>query len=84
MKQEYIIMDSYNSYTSQDLSYGELGEIIEDTCYKGLVITRTYQGFVCVYSPNEKEKAFKTTWCKELNTSIRKLINNEKIVLSNG
>lgn len=67
----------------QSLVYGQLGQIIEDN-HRGDIITKTYDGFVMVYTTNSRRKAFLTTWNSKPDFLVRILSPDENVVLSNG
>jgi hypothetical protein len=67
--------------SAQLLRIGELA-VIEDVNYRGAVIARTYNGFVCLWSPDEFYPAFQTTWSHKLELQVRKLHDDERVTLS--
>ena len=71
---------------SEELGYGELGEIVslkngESLEATGGVITRTFYGLVLLYHPTKP--AFETTWSSRDAFIVRKLGKGERIILTN-
>ena len=78
--QEFISEKKETFCKARDLSIGQLAIVVEN-CYKGVVLTRTYNDIVAVYCPNDK--AFYTKWGKDCDLDVRILEKGEKVVLSN-
>ena len=80
--QSFKQVDDKKAPKLENLNYGQLALIIEGP-QEGGVITKTYDSYVLVYSPNEHSEAFMTTWDGCPGFPIRLLRDDEKIVLDN-
>lgn len=84
MPQKLINKNSDTIFMIQ-LNYGELGQIVNHSCYAGIIVTRAYLEFVSVYSPYKELPAFENSWndvaAKKLE--VTKLSRDMQVVLSN-
>lgn len=78
--QEFISEKEEKFCLARELKIGQLGLVVE-TMYTGYVVTRTYNGVVSVYAPNQS--AFYTVWEKDCDLKVRILGKGEKVILSN-
>lgn len=85
MKQE-LIKEKIDStiINATYLKHGQLGRIVGENKYKGLIITKAFCDLVCVYSEDKDFPAFSTTWTSPAGSSIKvELLKDESVVLSN-
>jgi len=64
MPQEFKSIRASQIVKISELGIGQLGEIVGDSEYAGIVITRCCIGFVTVYG-NDRKTAFECCWFKD-------------------
>ena len=87
MPGKFIKNDISVTIVAKNLDVGQLGEIIDNETYNGMVVTKLFSGdIVALYAPPKCTKyAFETTWINAHATSfhVRVLEPGEQIILSN-
>ena len=64
-----------SDFNSQMLGVGEMMELDnETTLYSGIILLRTFDGFVSLNNPN-------ATWCNSATLTGRKLLSGEGVTL---
>lgn len=82
MTKQTFVRSEYKTITCDSLKITELAEVISGD-YIGIVITRYFGGFICLYSPHTKAMAFRSTWSSDPSFMLRVLSEDESITLSN-
>lgn len=83
MKQRLISeKDKAQVISSNNLEYGQLGRIVNHGTYDGMIVTKSYEALLCVYSERPSDPAFKTTWTNDASFKVE-LLTDEQVVLSN-
>lgn len=82
MPQEFKSIRASQIVKMSELGIGQLGEIINDPTYSGIVVTQCYIGFVAVYG-NDQKGAFECCWFRGADLEVRLLEPGEYVKLTN-
>lgn len=82
MPQEFKSIRTSQIVKMSELGIGQLGEIVGDVEYAGVVVVKCYIGFVAVYG-NKLNDAFQCCWDQKPTMEVRLLEPGESIELTN-
>jgi len=85
MPQKFNRRDEVPNISINDLQIGQLGEIVGDTSYRGMVVTKTslINSVIVAVCGNSSCKAFMYTWSDSPNLMVRVLEPGESVTLTN-
>lgn len=82
MPQEFKSIRTSQIVKMSELGIGQLGEIVGDNDYAGVVVVKCYLGIVAVYG-NKRKNAFDCCWYGSPEIEVRLLEHGEYVKLTN-
>ncbi len=83
MPQKFNRRNEVPNISINNLRIGQLGEIVGDTSYRGLVVTKAYGNMIVAVCGNSSCEAFGSTWNDAPNLMVRVLEPGESVTLTN-